>query len=479
MGLRPSHTTFAALLVTLGLATAVAAQTEPPVLPKVPAAPAHPFPRQGLNPPATTEFPDGGVVVPAASETALPPTNVTVPEGASTELPTTATTPGSPGATPTDATTPLPTTTPANAVRVLPSTTADPPLIASPERPQDDMGLLDKLKKPLQLGGYFWVDSGYMNRTNAQTGQYDQVALYMQGRFVLGATYAQQLGDYFALARAQLMGLVNEFAKSQYEPHALDVYVKAGHRQWWDVQVGRFLAWEVYHRGQGIELFTAEEAGAFGGPTLYWLDLTRGYMNEAGQLAVHFYPLDWLRFEVAGVYGQQNNQNNVGGRPVFVLDWKGLEVRGGYEYLLQYPQTSADKVQVTQQGYAAKVQYAFPVVTVGADVAEVWVDAIDIQGLKDTDRSRRKLSAGGFVDIDFWHNSIGLGWHHTDQVNVRGEHDTHDQAFVSYLFRLPIDGLSVKAVYGFALAHVQSVDTGTSWNNTMQSARVRVTYEFQ
>ena len=353
------------------------------------------------------------------------------------------------------------------------------PALATPERLPNDASLFEDLSRPLRFGGYFWVDTGYMNRSNAQPGQYDQAALYMQGRFVLGASYAGQVGDYFGLARVELLGMVNEFAKSQYEAHTLDAYVKLGHRRWGDVQVGRFLAWEVYHRGQGIELFTAEEAGALGGPPLYWLDLTRGYKNEAGQAAVHFYPSDFLKLEVAGVYGQESNQNNLGVRPVADFAWRGLQVVGGYEYFKQSPQTSADKVQVTSQGWAGKVQYAFPYVTVGADVAQLFVDATDIQGLPDTSKSLEKVSFGGFVDVDFWRNSIGLGYHRTNQHNQRNEFSYHNQAFVSYLFRLPIEGLSVKAVYGFAYAHVQDVDTHSSWNNTMHSVRLRITYEFK
>lgn len=380
--------------------------------------------------------------------------------------------------TPAEATTPA--VTPAEPTPPAATTAPATPFpAASPERPRRDAELLRDLAHPLRFGGYFWVDTGYMNRNNAQAGQYDQVALYMQGRFVLGATYAYEKKDWFGLARVELMGLVNELAKSQYEAHALDVYVKAGHTRWFDVQVGRFLAWEVYHRGQGIELFTAEEAGAFGAPTLYWLDLTRGYKNEAGQLAVHFFPDELVKLEVAGVYGQENNQNNLGVRPVVDFQWKGLQAIAGYEYLLQYPQTEADKVHVTSQGFAAKLQYQVKWLTVGADVAHLWVDAVDIQGLVDSDRSLQKWSFGGFADIDFWKNSIGFGYHRTNRDNLQGEHDTHNQAFVSYLIRLPLDGLSVKAVYGFALANLSDIDAHGTWTNTMHSIRVRITWEFQ
>lgn len=331
----------------------------------------------------------------------------------------------------------------------------------------------------LRFGGYFWSDTGYMARTNAQPGQYDQNVTYLQGRFVLGAGLSRGFGDWYGAARVEFLGLVNEYARSQYEPHTLDAYVRLGHQRWFDVQVGRFLAWEIYHRGQGIEFWTAEEAGALGGPALYWLDLTRGYRNESGQAAVHFYPWDFLEFEVAGVYGQENNQNNLGVRPALHFAWKGLQFLAGYEYLRLTPQTIADKVRTTSQGYAGRLQYTFfDTVTAGANFGQLFVEYIDIQGLVDSDKSLEKFTVGGFVDIDFWRNSIGLGYHRTNQVNRQQEHLSQDQAFVSYLFRVPIQGVSLKAVYGFARAHIEDTDTRTNWDNYVHSFRLRISYEF-
>jgi hypothetical protein len=206
---------------------------------------------------------------------------------------------------------------------------------------------------PLRLDGYFWTDTGQMKRTNAREGQFDQSSYYMQGRFVLGAEYREQLGSFTARARSELIGFVNEFTKSQFEAHVLDAYAQVG-QAWWDVQVGRFLAWEVYHRGAGIELFTAEEAGALGGPPLYWLQLTRGYQNEAGQFAVHVYPWEWLGLEVAGVYGQEQSQNTLGIRPVVDFHRWGLQAIAGYEFSQQAGQTEADKVKSRSSGFAGK-----------------------------------------------------------------------------------------------------------------------------
>lgn len=362
------------------------------------------------------------------------------------------------------------------------------------------------LDLPIRLSGYFWTDTGYMRRTNAQPGQYDQDAAYMQGRFVLAATFEKTFKDYFAMARLELAGLVNEFVGGQYgAPHVLDSYVKVGQRRW-DVQLGRFLAWEVYYRGQGIELYTAEEAGALGAPTLYWLELTRGHMNGPGQAAAHFFPTDFLALEAAGVYGQESGQNYLGVRPAADLSFGGLRLIAGYEYLDQSPQISADKVEVTSQGWAARLQYSLApagspwvrsppgttfseevgkgatgrVAVFGVEVAQTRVDATRIDGLVDAEKTLDKTTVGGFVDVDFWRNSIGIGYHRTEQKNEQGETNVQHQAFVSYLYRLPIEGLSVKAVYGFARGDIEDVDVGglSTWSNEMSSFRVRVRYDF-
>ncbi|TNF38212.1 MAG: hypothetical protein EP329_01080 [Deltaproteobacteria bacterium] len=331
---------------------------------------------------------------------------------------------------------------------------------------------------PIALSGYFWADTGYMMRENARAGQYDSDVAYAQGRFVLAAEYYTEIAAMFASSKVELIGFVNEFTKSQFEAHVLDAYVMLGQRAW-DVQVGRFLAWEVYHRGQGIELFTAEEAGALGGPSLTWLELTRGYRNESGQLAFHVYPTDFLGVEVAGVYGQESNQNDYGVRPVIDFHVGDFKAIAGFEYLTQQPQTSADKVEVTSLGAAGMLRYAFPYVTVGADFGWSSVDYTDIQGLEDTDKTLHKLSVGGFADVDLGFGAIGLGFHYTAQKNEQKEENTHQQMFVSYLQRLPIEGLSLKLVYGYALAYIEDNDVGSSWENTMHSVRLRVAYDFQ
>jgi hypothetical protein len=354
----------------------------------------------------------------------------------------------------------------------------DIPMQPPPEPEGELEGEFQILGHPFDLGGYFWVDTGVLDRTNGQEGDPNQLTYYMNGRFVLSAQYSLSLRDWFASSRLEIMGLVNEFAKSAYEPHALDAYLRIGHKRWGDFTIGRFLGWQVYYRGQGIELFTAEEAGALDSPSIYLLDLTRGYRNEAGQAAFHLYPAEWLALEVAGVYGQENNQNNLGVRPVVVFDVAGLVLVAGMEYLHQFAINENDRVDVEYLGYGGQLRYTFGPFTLGGNGSRLEVDRIDIQGERDTSQSGTRTSFGGFLDFDQGDHSIGLAYHHTVQENERDETNAQDQLTASYLYRLPFDGLSVKAVYGYALGSLENIDANQEWENNLHSFRIRFMYLF-
>lgn len=332
---------------------------------------------------------------------------------------------------------------------------------------------------PLRLHGEFWVDTGYLNRENTQPGVPSTQNEYMTGRFVLGATYARTVGDLTAAARVELLGLVNEFADGKYgEAHVQDVYLQLGTPRW-DLQVGRLLAQEVYYRGQGIELYTAEEAGAFGGAVLYLVDFNRGQKNGPGQAAFHLRPNDWLNFELAGTYGFETQQNNLGIRPVVDFHRGGFQAVASWEYLAQTPVQNGDQVETTSQGFGGRVQYQLPFLLAGLDFAQAWVDATDINGEVDAAKTYDKTSFGGWVDVNLGQGSLGLGYHQTFQKDDKDFENRHHQAFVSYLHQLPIEGLTIKAVYGYALAQFKDPAVGSEYENALNSVRIRLAYAFK
>ena len=342
-------------------------------------------------------------------------------------------------------------------------------------RPYDETDAYTLPVLPLRLSGGFWVDNGFMRTTPGEAGKYETDQYYSQGRFVLGAAYRRDVGALFAEARAQLVALDNT-TQGQYEPLVQDAFVRIGGRRW-DVQAGRFLGWEPYYRGSGIERYTAEEAGAPGGASMYRVDAAVGRLDEPGQVAFHLYPTDWVALELGGVYGQDTAGNNLGVRPAVALRKAGFLFMGAYEYLNQAPQAENVKAEFTTKGFGGRLQYTLHGVTVGVNAAKARVDAVAINGDPDGQKSLDKQSVGAFVEAEFWNNVVGAGYHVTEQEDDAGQTNEHRQAFVSYLYRLPVEGLALKGVFGYALAEI---DPGVNpYENKMTSFRIRLSYDFR
>ncbi len=384
------------------------------------------------------------------------------------------------------------------------STTAPKGAAKEEEEPPPLRAHIKPIGAHLSVFGTIWIDTGYITRTDERPGQFDFQAPYMQGRFLLGAQYYQEFKEKnFVLVKASFIGFVNEYTKSQFEPRMQDAYIMVGQKLW-DVQIGRYLAWEVYYRGEGIELFTAEEAGAAGGPPIYWLQVTRGYRNESGQMAAHFYP--WgadncpggsarrymglcdhaFGIEVSSVYGQENNQNNYGVRPAVDLQYHGFELMAGYEFLKLSPQNDASSARSKFNGMAGRVQYARDLVSVGAEGSWATQDRIDAQDQQDAENTLKPWTTiGGYLNFRKGIHWPGISAHYTSEKNSQltstgqREQRTQIQGAVSYLIKLPVKGLALKFVYGVGVANLQDVDTNSEFRNVMQSGRIRIVYDPQ
>ena len=105
-----------------------------------------------------------------------------------------------------------------------------------------------------------------MKSRNEREADPDEKIYVQGGRFVLIPNYRREHKGFFAEAQAELLAHVDEL--TNYKIDTLDSWVKFGMKLW-DIQVGRFLGWEVYHKGQGLELYTLEDRGAIDGPDLY------------------------------------------------------------------------------------------------------------------------------------------------------------------------------------------------------------------
>ena len=154
---------------------------------------------------------------------------------------------------------------------------------------------------------------------------------------------------------------------------------KTGKWNVFDVQVGRYEAWEVYHFGMGLDLYTFERAGAVGGPyvpQIYGLTYAFYRPDSVGQAAVHLYPTDWLRFEIGSQYGPDSIQgggaglNTVAVRPVAVADFGWVKAKAGVEYRDLKGSQDGQKQEYVQRGVGGALQSIVdPVIEFGLNAA--------------------------------------------------------------------------------------------------------------
>jgi hypothetical protein len=347
-------------------------------------------------------------------------------------------------------------------------------------------------KTGIGVSGYVWVDTGY---EHIQIGDQSQPSIkyqLQQGRLVLRVTPTWSNGRYFVQGQAELVA-----NKDQTLPlnaaNADDVWVKVGNWNKWDVQLGRYEAWEVYHFGMGLDLYTLERQGAsYGGNAgnpiadVYGLTYAFYRPDGVGQGALHLYPTDWLRFEVGTQFGNQAGNDVIAIRPVGVLDLGWLKVKAGAEWKKQTPVQELAKGQLTQYGFGGAVQVVVdPYVELGVNVGYGFSDGNSFtDGNFDDKASGSRYSVGVFANgriIDGL--LVGAGWNysylkdkHIDNMLGRPDIDDQTQAFAALQYHL-FKQIFIKAVGGYALADFNPTHS-VDYQNTMLSGRLRLLYLF-
>ena len=176
-----------------------------------------------------------------------------------------------------------------------------------------------------------------------------------QGRIVLRVTPTYVSGNFFIQAQVELVGNQCQTSGAQCLNAGVadtdDFWIRLGQWNVWDFKFGRFEGWELYHTGMGLDINTLERLGAITTdkgnnplqPPLYY-DYGASYLHDRpagvgeGYLAFHWFPLEYLRFEVLGALGadqftsnnvqQSGGHNIIGGRPSGILDLGWLKLKG-------------------------------------------------------------------------------------------------------------------------------------------------------
>jgi hypothetical protein len=351
----------------------------------------------------------------------------------------------------------------------------------------------DKPKTQLGLSGSGWVDTGYKTIDSGAPNSVDAKRWITQGRFVLRVTPTYTKGDWFVQGQAELVANKDQTINQPDVADTDDLWLRAGRWKQWDVQVGRYEAWELYHFGMGLDLNTVEREGANDGQTrgpsaIYGVTHSYYRPSGVGNVAFHVYPLKVLRLELLGQLGNQSSLNTFAGRPSAILDLGIIKVKGGVEYQKVTGQADDNKTDQIWKGGGGAVQVVIdPRVEFGVNGAYSIIDKIDSQGRVDTEGSISTYSVGGFANARVVGPLlVGVGANYTRVDDLHNEpapstlhgEFSHLQGFAA-LQVVVLDQLFIKAVAAYAKADFAPTFTMTEpYTNKALSGRLRLMYLF-
>jgi hypothetical protein len=358
----------------------------------------------------------------------------------------------------------------------------------------------------LGISGSGWVDTGIrkdhagqpvsgMANSGLGTGENQGTQFVQQSRFVLRATPTWTIHDQFFVQGQMELVAAQISTKNQFTWGADDAWIRAGMWNKFDILFGRFQAWEVYHYGMGLDLYTIERTGAIDSnpngiiPSIYGLTYMYGRQDTIGQGAIHLYPFDFLRFEVGFQYGQSGADNVAGVRPVGIADFHVgpavVRLKGGAEFIDNRNQTTGAKDEQINNGYAGALQVILdPYLEFGANMAWTWQDQRDSMGRISSAGRNQQYSAGGFLNARLWKDLlIGGGINYSYFVDTRYDtnvkrNDSGDQLqpFGAIQYTL-WNHLMIKGVFAYAKGDSNATPSLQNvFQNEMWSARLRLLY---
>jgi len=356
-------------------------------------------------------------------------------------------------------------------------------------------------KTGIGISGDAWVDTGYEHVNSGAPNEDSAAYLVQQARVVLRATPTWSNGEYFVQGQVELVGN-NNSTQSVLNAVAVstdDAWIRVGRWNSWDIQVGRFQVWEIYHVGMGLDLFTQERQGAVlenelasTPPQIYVVndqpDL-RG--TGVGQVALHLYPAKTLRFEAEGNVGSYTGLNTLSIRPAAIYDVGWLKVKAGATYETQNDVTEGGKTSISSRGLGGAVQFVIdPYLEFGLNGSYALVDSYGSDGSYNQTKSDTTYSLGAFLNaqplpqvipdllLGFGYDYTYLEDQHYNPVLGRDGEFRQQQAFVAiqyYLWRQ----LFIKAIGGYAKAdEATSFPPPPEYTDEMFSGRLRLEYLF-
>jgi hypothetical protein len=348
-------------------------------------------------------------------------------------------------------------------------------------------------KTGIGVSGYSWLDTGYESITRGNPVEPNTKYLVSQGRAVLRITPTYSSGMFYVQAQTELVGNKDQTIAQPNVADVDDLWIRIGQWRKWDLEVGRFEAFEVYHFGMAMDLNTLERDGAsdqmHNPPDVYGLRTISYRQNGIGNVALHVYPIQNIRFEMLGQFGfdASTSIDTIGVRPALVFDIGWLKLKAEGDARKQFPVFNSSKESRYQRGGSASAQVVLQQkLEAGVNFAYGLVDHYSATNISDPNAPMGTFDgAGSTTDTDFggFLNGmvlpdfiVGVGANlNTETDQVQGKF-THLQAFgaVQYLIHKQ---LFVKLVGAYAKAHL-APGGAPAWDNTMFSGRVRLMYLF-
>lgn len=356
------------------------------------------------------------------------------------------------------------------------------------------------------------LDTGYAKYT-FDSPTYDPERVYdMRGRFVLGPTLTHEFGGhYFIRARGEAVAWLRD-AVGQYQVNVDDVWAQIGDKGLWDLKVGRFFSWRVYHKGLGVDLYTLEDTGALSendyenpgafGPHTYEVNNIY-YRERPGRFAFHLYPTDFLGIEALGLYGRESLSSNTGGRGAVIAHWPFLRVSGAAEYRHSNPaiealgdpdpntgiRPSCDKCGVTNTyGYGGGIELTLKPVEISLNAAQEHVTTYAVKdGSLDPRSSNKTTTIGGYAEVDVGSLAmqrtlvVGGGWNRTEVNAQSTDYAQHIQMQGYAAYPLGFNDAMIKLVVSRATLEnliSQGNNTFAEKNSVMNSVRFRFSMGF-
>ena len=348
-------------------------------------------------------------------------------------------------------------------------------------------------KTGIGISGYAWLDTGYETIHRGNPQEPSSKYLINQGRGLLRVSPTYSPSSWYVQGQAEFVANKDQSVAQPAVADVDDLWVRTGQWKKWDLQVGRFEAFEVYHFGMGLDLNTLERQGASDQqraiPDVYGLQSIVYRQSGVGNVALHYYVSDFLRIELLGQFGFDTVAaiNTYGTRPAAVLDLGVIKLKVAVDARKQFPVNNSSKESRYMRGATGALQIVLdPYIELGVNGVYGLTDHYSPQNVTNPNASMGDYDAlgsltdwsvGGFANArvieDF---IIGAGANFTNETDQAAGHFTNLQTFGALQYVVGKQ-LFVKIVGAYGKAHI-GLGGVPAWDNDMLSARVRLMYLF-